>query len=78
MGDIICKVCGEPYDYLAFDDDDDDEDFSLKELDFMLKGKGCPSCKGEKPDNAKPYGERMMDWIRSIDENTDLDPFEFL
>ena len=75
MGDIICKVCSEPYDFLGFGDDGD---FSKEELDFMLNGKGCPSCKGIKPDNAKPYGERTMEWIRSIDENTDLDPCEYL
>ena len=73
VGDIKCRVCGEPYEFYGFIDD-----FSKKELDNLLNGKGCPSCGGTKPEGAKDYGERTLDWIRSIDEGTDLDPCEFL
>lgn len=42
IGDITCKVCGEPYDAFGVYHGD----MSPAEKTQFLRGKGCPSCKG--------------------------------
>ena len=72
--DIICGVCGEPYEifYLV------DEEPEWK--DKMLRGEGCPSCKGEKPQGLSEKTNEELDFERlnSIEENTDLDSVDFM
>jgi len=42
MGDITCRICGEPWDaYGVYHDD-----MTASERARFLAGKGCPSCKG--------------------------------
>lgn len=49
MGDLHCRVCGEPWDaYGVFNGD-----MTPEEKDRFLRGEGCPSCK---------FGEREKKW----------------
>lgn len=43
--DLICNICGEPWDYYGVRMR---EDMTEKEAQRFGKGKGCPGCKGEK------------------------------
>lgn len=68
MGDVICKVCGEPWEFY----------YIMHEMEApwnkkVLYGLGCPSCKGKSPDGK----DRTLEHALSLD-NTDLDPFEFI
>jgi hypothetical protein len=67
MGDMICKVCGEPWDAYGVR-----HDFTAAERTFFLNGKGCPCCKG-KSDKPKPDIETVV-W--SHVNNQDTDPLE--
>lgn len=44
MGDIHCKVCGEPWDSYGVHHH---EDMDAREANMLLSGRGCPSCKGK-------------------------------
>jgi hypothetical protein len=46
LGDIYCKVCGEPWDAYGVRHH---EDMDAKEAAMLLSGRGCPSCKGKLP-----------------------------
>ena len=82
MGDIICKVCGEPWDAYAVYESlriDGDGDMSMKEAKMLTGGRGCPSCKGKRPKGAdkKKLEEEFLSSITDS-ENTDEDPVEVL
>ena len=70
MGDVICNICGEPWDFWGMMHGD----MTKTEARTMLSGEGCPCCKGKRPDDA----DRTLEWMKSLDEGTDLDPFEFI
>jgi len=44
MGDIICRNCGEPWDA---DGARHGDDMSPSEYQMLIKGIGCPACKGK-------------------------------
>ena len=108
MGDVICRVCGEPWDFYGIMHGD----VTPEEAQDILNGRGCPSCKGKPPqpkteteyvlgcnydfcheldgdckkcyrDYLERFKERhgkpkTLEWIRSIDEGTDLDATAFM
>lgn len=50
MGDIYCKVCGEPWDSYGVHQSlrpDGDGDMEPAEAKMLLSGRGCPGCKGK-------------------------------
>jgi len=64
--DIICVVCGEPYEtYYVY------HEMDATERDRLLSGKGCTSCKG-----IKPEGRTENDQFTAIGHNvlTSEDP----
>ena len=64
MGDIICRICGEPWDaYGVYTKTDVTEE----EAKLILSGKGCPSCKGKK--RTKPSDTDLFEDL----EYTDLE-----
>lgn len=71
MSDIICRLCGEPWDaYGAKNSDMRPDEYAR----FIL-GKGCPSCdfgNAVKPDDEPETAE----FLRSLDEATDDDEVE--
>lgn len=76
MGDVYCRQCGEPWDYLELRDNED-------RWEEVLYGEGCPACDwGEKErviDRRKPERKRnKIRWMRSIDNGTDLDPIKYI
>ena len=46
MGDILCRVCGEPWDHYGARHGDD---MTKGEYGRLVKGLGCPCCKGVGP-----------------------------
>ena len=68
MGDIICKCCGEPweYDYVY-------HDMTEQERENFMRGRGCPCCKGKSDGQ-----DRTLEFLESLDEGTDLDPLQFM
>jgi hypothetical protein len=67
MADIICRYCGEPWEYYTLKHD-------LKQGEAVLNGDGCPACDwGEKQE---PTYED--EWMFSLDKNTDEDPFKYI
>lgn len=46
MGDIYCAVCGEPWESYGVNHGD----MTPEERIIFLDGKGCPCCKGERPE----------------------------
>lgn len=69
MGDMLCKVCGEPWDAYGIR-----HEFTTAERLQFLNGKGCPCCKG-KSDEPVPDFETVL---RSHVDNQDTDPLETL
>lgn len=70
MGDITCRICGEPWDaYGVYNGDMTEE-----EKQIFLKGLGCPCCKGKK----QATEQTEEDFLFSLTDETDLDPFELL
>lgn len=52
MGDIKCRICGEPWDSYGVHESlriDGDGDMTASEAKMLLEGRGCPSCKGIPP-----------------------------
>ena len=50
MGDIICRICSEPWDSYGVRQSltpDGDGDMSVSEAKMVLSGRGCPVCKGK-------------------------------
>lgn len=75
MGDVYCKQCGEPWDYLGLRDNEE-------RWEDVLYGKGCPVCDwGEDDDRvAKRKEDEMKNkikWLESINNETDLDPMKY-
>ena len=70
MGDIHCRVCGEPWDAYGVYHDDMTED----ERKQFLAGEGCPSCKGKKKDDE----DHTEDFLFELTDETDGDPLELL
>jgi len=67
MGDMLCKVCGEPWDAYGVR-----HDFTAAEREQFYNGKGCPCCRGES-DKPRPDIETVV-W--SHVNNQDTDPLE--
>jgi len=64
MGDVYCKICGEPWDVWSVK-----EDFSEKERKKFYEGKGCPACKGKPTyycENCGKYFKGWMDFEREF------------
>jgi len=74
MADIYCRVCGEPWDAYGVRHR---EDMDEREARDFLAGRGCPCCKGKKPEDAANH---EMDFLESLVDpvNTDEDPIELL
>ena len=70
MGDIICRVCGEPWDSFGVHSR---IDVTNAEARRILSGKGCPSCKGKQ----QPHTHHP-EFLQSMDDNTDSDVFEVI
>lgn len=68
MGDMLCKVCGEPWDGYGVR-----HDFTAAERLQFYNGKGCPCCKGKVPKGGSPDIETVI-W--SHVNNQDTDPLE--
>ncbi len=71
MSDILCVICGEPYeDYYVI------HDMTAAERERLLSGKGCECCKGVVPkgrtadDQVADFGHNLME---SEDPDTILD-----
>lgn len=50
MADVLCRVCGEPWDAWGANHGD----MKWWEYDLFRAGKGCPSCEGVRPEGADP------------------------
>lgn len=80
MGDITCRVCGEPWEAYGIRHGE----MTPEEADKFLKGLGCPCCKGKKPDrkDEDDQGDRDFEteFLHSLvdTENTDEDPILLL
>lgn len=74
MGDIHCRICGEPWDAYGVDNGD----MTRLEAKLFKGGLGCPSCKGKKPrDDARDHTDEFLESL--VDpSNTDEDPVEVL
>jgi hypothetical protein len=69
MGDIRCRVCGEPWEaYYVF------HEMTAEERKDFLAGKHCPSCKN-KPVQLHSYN---YEFLQDLADNTDRDPMEIL
>jgi len=75
MGDIYCKVCGEPWDAYGVRHGD----MTPREANAFLKGLGCPCCKGVPPEG-RPAPQREREFLESLVDpaNSDEDPIELL
>lgn len=70
MGDVICRRCGEPWDYYGARHGD----MTKEEYEDMMKGKGCPCCVGKEVEKV----DRTLEFLRSVDSGTDEDPLKYL
>jgi hypothetical protein len=72
MGDILCRICGEPWDSYGIDNGD----MSAEEAKMFKEGKGCPSCDfGRK---ASATAETEAAFLIGLTTETDKDPIELL
>jgi len=68
MGDDInCIVCGEPYETYYVN-----HEMSVAERNRLLSGKGCPSCKGVKPEG-RTENDRFTDIGHNLFTSEDPD-----
>ena len=68
MGDDIkCLICGEPWETYYIN-----HDMTVSERNRLLSGKGCPSCKGVKPDG-RTENDRFADMGHNILTSEDPD-----
>jgi hypothetical protein len=54
MGDIICRVCGEPWDaygVIMSLRKPEGDDLTPQEARDLLAGRGCPCCRGQPPED---------------------------
>lgn len=66
MGDVICRKCGEPWDWYGIYHH---EDMDVVDANRFIKGQGCPSCNfGKKLDNP-PLKDLTEEHLYSIMEN---------
>lgn len=69
MSDVMCKVCGEPWDYCGAKDCGDME---KGEWEAFKRGYGCPCCKGELSDPSmgdSVFEPQSMDDVEFGDED---------
>uniref|UniRef100_A0A6M3X615 Uncharacterized protein n=1 Tax=viral metagenome TaxID=1070528 RepID=A0A6M3X615_9ZZZZ len=66
MGDILCRICGEPWDAGARHGGD----MTAGEYRMLIRGEGCPACKGKRPEGR---AINDIEFIESLDANTDGD-----
>jgi len=59
MPDLICSVCGEPWDASGVRTDGSG-DMEAWEAVLFLKGAGCPSCEGQPPDEPVDFEDAHM------------------
>jgi len=74
MGDIHCRICGEPWDAYGVSNGD----MSEKEAKAFRMGLGCPCCEGE-PDSGGDEPDQI-DFLRDLTDpiNDDGDPIEVM
>lgn len=65
MGDMLCKICGEPWDSYGVR-----HDFTAAERVRFYNGKGCPCCKGKVPEGGSPDLEKVV-WSHVNNQDTD-------
>jgi len=61
MGDILCCVCGEPWDYYGLSHGD----VTPSEKRMILKGRGCPCCKGVGP-QGEDKDQLYLNYLESL------------
>src|SRR5687767_11795428 len=72
--DILCAVCGEPWDEYGARHDD----MAPWEYVLFKKGAGCPCCEGVLPEGTKP-DQHLEDHLRSVVmESEEPDEYEQL
>lgn len=67
MGDIICKICGEPWDMYGLRHGDVKPDVA----DKILDGVGCPYCKFGTDLNK--HGNHAVEYLISLINNSEID-----
>lgn len=67
MGDIKCRMCGEPWDYYGLKHGD----VELDEGERILNGEGCPCCSFGK-DKGK-CGNHDIEYVGSLMDNSEGD-----
>lgn len=79
MGDVHCRVCGEPWDIAgvlpALNGREEEADMTREEAEKLMKGLGCPSCKGKPRDNRSHDEEYFMGLLEADGE---IDVIDFL
>ena len=67
MGDILCRVCGEPWDAYGVRHGD----MEPGEAKRFLRGQGCPRCNGKKPEEISEAQdlERLEGFLYSLSDN---------
>jgi len=73
MGDIRCRLCGEPWDSFGVHDGD----MEPEEAERFLRGEGCPCCHFGQ-DKEKTAGDHEEDFLGDLTTETDEDPIELL
>ena len=69
MSNIICRVCGEPWDMYGLKHGDVKPD----EADKILDGKGCPCCKfGTDPKKHEDHAEEYLNSLLSNSEAVEI------
>lgn len=68
MSDILCAVCGEPWDAYGVHHGD----MMAWEARLFKRGLGCPSCQGLAPDDLSPF-RRLPGYTRSAREDLALE-----
>lgn len=75
MGDIYCRVCGEPWDIAgvlpALNGREDEADMTKEEAEMLVKGLGCPACKGKKKTDGL-HDEEYIVGLLEIDGEIDV------
>jgi len=77
MGDVYCKVCGEPWDIAgvlpALHGREDEADMTKEEAEMLLSGKGCPCCKGKPRD--RTFDDEYFQGLLEVDGEIDVIDF---
>jgi hypothetical protein len=75
MSQIICRICGEPYDVtggLHYSH----SDMPSFQFEQFIRGRGCPCCQGEAEATEEQKSARTWAWCRSVHSASDeTEPF---